>query len=195
MLYRNIMIDLETLSTSPDAVILTLGAITFNQEENLPETITDEFLNSNRVFYRKINIQSCLNLGLKIDKETENWWSKQDANVRFEALEDETNRITIKQALEEFTLWIEQNSINTSKVWANSPSFDCVILKEVYKKCGLRLPWKFWLERDVRTILDLANVNSYGYNNQNKHNAVYDCYYQICNVHKSYNKLRLQVLN
>jgi hypothetical protein len=186
------MIDLETLSTSPDAVILTLGAITFNQEESLPETLTDEFLNSDRIFYRKIIIQSCVDAGLNIDKETQMWWSKQDSNVRFESLEDETGRIELLQALEEFSIWISKNSIESSKIWANSPSFDCVILKEAYKKFNLQVPWKFWLERDVRTIMDLGGITPYGHKTHNKHNAVYDCYYQICNVHKSFNKLGLQ---
>lgn len=185
------MIDLETLSTSPDAVILTLGAIAFNQEEKLPDEITQDFLKSDRVFYRRINIQSCINLGLTIDKETENWWKKQDKDVIFEALEND-DRVDIKEALQEFSLWISKNSIESSKIWANSPSFDCVILKEAYKKFNFHLPWKFWLERDVRTIMDLARVNSYGQKTQNKHNAVYDCYYQIYNVHKSFNKLGLQ---
>ncbi len=64
---RHLMVDLETLATSPDAVILTLGAVTFDPA-------------SDRTFdklYYRVDLDSCTNLGMRIDDATVDWWSKQ----------------------------------------------------------------------------------------------------------------------
>jgi hypothetical protein len=184
-MYKNVMIDIETLSTSPNAVILTIGAIVFDTKD----TIHLNELETNKAFYRKITLQSCKDLNMDIDSATEKWWSQQDESVRYEAIDDPKNRLPIQIALKEFSDWLKIHTTENFKIWANSPSFDCVILKEAYKLCNLKLPWKFWLERDIRTLFDITDIKSYDLPDSNKHNALYDCYRQISGVQQSYQKL------
>ena len=63
-------------------------------------------------------------------------------------------------------------------IWANSPSFDCIILENAYKSCNLEIPWKFWNLRDCRTVYDLGKINLKSVSAV-KHNALDDCYNQI----------------
>ncbi len=78
----DIMLDLETLDTKPTSVILTIGAIRFNREKRLLP------LKECDVFYRKIEIEKQKDEGFTSSQLTENWWNRQDEDVREEALGD-----------------------------------------------------------------------------------------------------------
>ena len=79
------MIDLETLSTRPDATVLTVGAIKF-------DPYTNEEPHSG--LYLRLNVDEQSELDRHVDDNTLEWWSKQDAKIRDEALGDE-DRITL----------------------------------------------------------------------------------------------------
>jgi hypothetical protein len=170
-----LMVDIETLSTSPDAVILVIGAVKFKRNGNLKP------LKELDTFYRRITPNSCMEVGLKVDKETVEWWNKQDPNVKFEAIEN-PDRVPLRQALTEFSSWLK----SCDKIWANSPSFDCVILESAYKACDIPIPWKFWNTRDCRTIFDIAGIRKCDLPNNEQHNAIHDCYRQIVGVKRAF---------
>jgi hypothetical protein len=174
----DLMVDIETLGTSPNSSILVIGAVKFQRNGNLKP------LKELDTFYRRIILNSCLDLGLKVDKETLEWWDKQDSNVRYEALEN-PDRIPLRQALIEFSTWMKP----CNKVWANSPSFDCVILESAYKACNIPIPWNFWNTRDCRTLFDLANIRKYDLPDNDQHNAIHDCYRQIVGVKRAISNL------
>jgi hypothetical protein len=171
-----VMMDLETLSIRPHAVILVICAIKFNRCETWPEKITDDELKKHDSFYIRIKIDTCVNVGLHIDPQTQKWWSQQEKDVKYEALEN-PDRVTLTQALRKFKEWFGTN--HRTKIWGNGSSFDCGILGEAYKRCGMEIPWKFWLERDLRTIMDLGDVRACDLPQYQKHNAIFDCYRQI----------------
>jgi hypothetical protein len=181
----DIMLDLETLSTRPHAVILTIGAIRFKRGEVWDKNIDLDNLD---VFYRRIHIKSCEQAGLHICEETKNWWNKQDVNMQYEALKN-PDRVDLSQALREFKTWFGANS--RTKIWGNGSGFDCSILGEAYKRCGMTPPWKFWMERDLRTIMDIAYVRSLDLPQSNKHHALFDCYRQIIGFQMCEKKINL----
>ena len=74
------MIDLETLGTQPDSVIISLGIIKFD-----PYTDAEPYEGN----YLKLDIEEQNTLGRQVDEDTLAWWSKQDPKVRDEALTDE----------------------------------------------------------------------------------------------------------
>ena len=76
---KDVIIDIETLSTLPNAIILTIGAIKFNRFEKLKEFDDYETL------YIRIDIKSCQNVGLTSDISTIKWWKEQNKDVRYEA--------------------------------------------------------------------------------------------------------------
>ncbi len=174
----DVMLDLETLSVRPDAAILVIGAVKFSRKgcllplKELPQ------------FYRRITIDSCRRLNMRIDQSTMEWWEKQEQCVRFEALEN-PDRVPLSQALREFNEWMS----DCRYVWGNGDDFDCTILGEAYTRCGIETPWKFWNTRDVRTIFDLAGIRKSDLPDNDQHQAVADCYRQIVGVKRSLKSL------
>ena len=79
MAKTDIMIDLETLATSSDAAILTIGAVKFD-----PLDYNVEFDDSDK-FYVKVDLDSCNDINLTVSEDTINWWATQSEEAREEA--------------------------------------------------------------------------------------------------------------
>ena len=166
------MVDLETLATSPDAVILTIGAVTFDPA-------------SNRIFdklYHRVDIESCDRLGMTVNDDTVEWWSKQAADVQTEAFAED-NRLPIEEVIEKF----HKFAWNCDAFWSHGATFDLVILDCYYRKLNKVPPWNFWQIRDTRTLFDL------GYDpempKEGLHNALEDASRQAIGVQTIYRKL------
>ena len=177
----DIMVDLETLSVRNNAIILTIGAIKFDRNKIWSETYSISDIPDKNIFYKRISISSCEKIGLHRDLNTENWWKKQDLEAYNEAFGYEKERIDIKVALKEFSKWYGDSKY----IWGNGSIFDITILSEAYLRCNLDVPWKFYNVRDLRTILDIYNIRPC-VNNKNKHNALYDCFFQIKDIQKCF---------
>jgi hypothetical protein len=135
----DVMLDLETLSTRPDATICTFGACKFSPYNQ--NDIVDGI-------YFRINIDQQIELGRHVDDNTIEWWGKQAEDVREEAL-GEGNRINLEQFAQELNRFI----VGADNIWAQGPVFDIVILENLYRQMGLPCPWQFWQIRDSRTLL------------------------------------------
>ncbi len=156
----DVMLDLETLSTRPDATILTFGACKFNPyaQEDITQGI-----------YFRINVDEQITLGRHVDDNTIEWWGKQAEDVYAEAF-DPNDRISLEQFTQELNRFI----VGCDLIWAQGPVFDIVILENLYRQLGLPCPWQFWQIRDSRTLLsslgDPREKNKAGL-----HNALEDC--------------------
>jgi exodeoxyribonuclease VIII len=174
---QSIMLDLETLSTSPDSVILTCGAVKFFEydeiEPNLP-------------FYLKLNIDEQTNLGRIIDPGTLEWWGKQSSESQREAFSEE-DRIS----LEEFTTQLNRYVVGIDKIWSQGTVFDIVILENLYRMLNKPLPWAYWQIRDSRTLFDLGD-DSIKKGNASAHNALADSYFQAKSVQTIYKNLGIK---
>ena len=169
----DVMLDLETLSTRPDATILTFGACKFNPYKQ--EEITQGI-------YFRINVDEQIALGRHVDDNTIEWWGKQAEDVYAEAF-DPNDRIS----LEKFTQELNRFIVGVDNIWAQGPVFDIVILENLYRQMGLPCPWQFWQIRDSRTLLsslgDPREKNKAGL-----HNALEDCVSQAEAVQFVFNK-------
>ena len=174
------MIDIETLSTKPNALILTIGAIKFSRNKDI------ESLDKTDNFYKRVVIKSCTKLNMDIDNNTIQWWNNQSKESRYETIENK-DRQDIKEVLEELSKFLKDSKY----IWANSPNFDCVILENAYRCCNFEIPWKYWNLRDCRTIYDLGNTSLKSVVKETTHNALKDCYDQILCLNKAYNNLKL----
>lgn len=177
----DIMIDIESWSAEPNATILTIGAIKFARSGELKP------IEKCDTFYIRVDPKSCEAIGCHTDPNTVAWWNSQSEQARYEAI-DNPDRVPIKEALTRLSKWIGGNN---SVIWANSPSFDCVILESAYKRHKLPIPWKFWLTRDCRTLFDMARVRKYDLPGGGEHNALHDCHRQIAGVKMALKKLGL----
>ena len=136
----DIMLDIETLATSPDAVVLTFGAIKFDPFDSSKEM-------SDGIYFR-INVDEQIALGRRVDEGTVDWWGTQSAEVREEAL-GETDRVSI----EDFTKALNKFVVGATRIWAQGPVFDIVILENLYRQIGKPAPWQYYTIRDSRTLL------------------------------------------
>jgi len=80
------MIDLETLSTKPNATILTIGGVKFDAYTRVEPS---------QGLYHRIDVDSQVAMGRDVMDETVEWWGKQAEDVREEALGDD-DRIDLK---------------------------------------------------------------------------------------------------
>jgi len=143
---HHIMVDLETMSTTPRAAIASIGAVIFDpRADNIDDMPT---------FYQAVDLVSNERDGRHFSGSTIAWWLQQSEGARAALL---TDVLPLHTALTKFQLWITQNK--PLICWANSPSFDCVILKDAFSQQHMHWPFQYWEERDVRTIKDAAYPN------------------------------------
>lgn len=132
------MFDLETLATSPSAVVLTLGGVIFNP-------LTQEFHSE---ILLKFEIDEQISNGREVNDDTLNWWSKQSAEVQEAAFGDD-GRLSSEECLVEFRKFVS----TADKVWSQG-SFDVNIMENFYKSMKMPVPWNYWAVRDSRTLFD-----------------------------------------
>jgi len=169
---KHLMVDLETLATTPNAAILSLGAVTFNPNS---DQIYDEL-------YYKVELESLDGLDSYIDDGTIEWWSKQDPKAQEEAF-DPNNRIDIRTVMDDFYKFC----MGSSKFWSHGSTFDIIILEHYYRQIGKPYPWKFWEVRDTRTLFDLGMDPEMP--QANKHHALEDARRQAIGVQNMFRKL------
>lgn len=176
---KDIMLDLETLATSPDSVILTFGAVKFNPFD------TDEELDTG-IYYR-IDVDEQIKLGRYVDQGTVEWWGKQSDEIREEAL-GEHDRVS----LEMFTRELNRFVAGADRIWAQGPVFDIVILENLYRQLGKPAPWPYYTIRDSRTLLKaLGDTRQPG---KMLHNALVDCVSQAQAIKQAVSKYELKTL-
>lgn len=159
--FDHIMLDLETLDTAVHGVILSIGAVKFNEQ-----TISDE------AFYRVVTIDSNLSEGRTISPSTLRWWLDQSDKAK--AVFDAPNKVTLDLALAEFRTWGgDPLEWDHNKVWGNGSDFDCAMIAHAYGQQGA--PWKFYNTRCFRTIKSMASAKAVPKpENQGVHNALFD---------------------
>jgi DNA polymerase III epsilon subunit-like protein len=170
---REIMIDNETLGTTADAVIISIGAVKFDLETG---EISDE------AFYRSISIDSNLEFKRRISEDTLIWWFKQDAAAQGVFHEPKEH---LADVLVELSDWV---GAGDHTIWSNGADFDIPMIAHAYTQCGVEIPWKFYNSRCYRTYKNLPGAKNIRVPATGvKHNALSDAYQQaqtVCEIHK-----------
>lgn len=177
--YGHLMLDIETMGTKSNSLILSIAAVEFNIESG----------KTNREFEGFINPKSSLELGFDIDAETLMWWLEQSDDARSVITKKRSYKLDL--ILDLFTRFCGDLG-NDFQIWGNSARFDCGLLQDAYNKLGLDIPWGFWNERDVRTLVSFApEIKKAEVFTGIKHNAIDDCKFQISYCSKIWNKLNV----
>ncbi|HFK3199607.1 TPA: 3'-5' exoribonuclease [Escherichia coli] len=140
---HHLMIDLETMGKNPDAPIISIGAIFFD-----PQTgdMGPEFI-------KTVDLETA---GGIIDRDAIKWWLKQSREAQSAILVDE---IPLDDALLQLREFIDENSGEFFvRAWGNGANFDNVILRRSYERQGIPCPWRYYNDRDVRTIVELGKA-------------------------------------
>ncbi|MEJ2248076.1 MAG: 3'-5' exoribonuclease [Candidatus Lokiarchaeota archaeon] len=173
---NNVMLDLETLGDSSDAVILAIGAIKFDVDTN----------KLGEIFYRNISIESCLYNGLTVTGSTIEFWLKQDKSIIDYLFNPEP--IDLIEALIQFSEYLGSKNC---LIWGNGSDFDNVILKNAYLRCNYSYPWNFRNNRCFRTFKNEIFIHNEKIDfHRQLHHALNDAIFQAKYMLKAYEMIR-----
>ncbi|MSL20666.1 exonuclease [Escherichia coli] len=175
----HLMIDLETMGKNPDAPIISIGAIFFDPQtgDMGPE------------FSKTIDLETA---GGVIDRDVIKRWLKQSREAQSAIMTDE---IPLDDALLQLREFIDENSGEFFvQVWGNGANFDTTILRRSYERQGIPCPWRYYNDRDVRTIVELGKAIDFDARTAiqfegERHNALDDARYQAKYVSVIWQKL------
>lgn len=177
-MFNNVMIDLETLGTTADAAIISIGAVRFD-------------LNSDKIddaaFYSSVSIESNILFKRSISENTLLWWMQQSKEAQ--AVFHET-KVPLSTALIELSDWIGRDRMS---MWSNGADFDLPMLAHAYRTyLGEDPPWKFFDNRCFRTYKNLPGAKDIKTERPGiRHNALADAYHQAKTLQLIHKKLFL----
>lgn len=177
-------IDLETLGTCPNSIVLSIGAVKFD-----PRSKEEP----NSELYLKVSYDDQVRLNRTISDNTLDWWSKQDSKVIDEAF-DQSNAVSVIDALKAISKWC----VGLDAIWGQGYGFDLTILEDMFRSTNMPIPWHFWQVRDSRTLFTLfefykANPRTVFGVQHEAHNALSDAYYQSKGIQAAYQELDLKM--
>jgi 3' exoribonuclease, RNase T-like len=140
------MVDIETLSAGPRAAVIAIGAVVFSLDKELGNT-----------YEQLINPEFAMEAG-ESSPDTMEWWQRQDIDVRRRMF---SGTMGPNEAAGKFAAWVREQRVR--EVWANSPSFDCIILRHLFAQTNVTCPWGFRDERCVRTVFAEAKERGFDY--------------------------------
>lgn len=173
------MIDLEFIGECT----LSIAAVRFNKTEKDLEN----------AFYRIVDMQSCVDAGLKLDTDTIYWWLAQREEARNEILalvKDKVgkvtgnNRLPLEDVLAEFKAWfrghMKAKEAKEQEMWSFG-GIDFTNLERNFKALGVEVPYRYRLQNDCRTILRrILGIELHERRDKNKHHtSIEDCIPQI----------------
>lgn len=140
-------------------------------------------------FSKTIDLETA---GGVIDRDTIKWWLKQSREAQSAIMTDE---IPLDDALLQLREFIDENSGEFFvQVWGNGANFDNTILRRSYERQGIPCPWRYYNDRDVRTIVELGKAIDFDARTAipfegERHNALDDARYQAKYVSVIWQKL------
>jgi hypothetical protein len=162
---NDVMIDIETLGTTFDAVITQIGACYFDRQTG---DIGDKF---------EVNVEigSCLAIDLKVTPGSIKFWLERQPTWF-----KDTKPI-------QWSLAKLGDFLNKDKkkpfIWSHA-TFDPIVLASAYARIKQGLPYSYRNLRDIRTLVDLSGVKKEKpkegeEKNDKSHDALEDCIYQV----------------
>ena len=145
----DVMIDLETLGTRPDAAIIQIGAVLF-------EPLFGGKILNGKGFNRHVLVQDG---GGTIDHGTVCFWLAEKSAAKM-AEELSTKADFLGHVLQAFVDWpVKAHDLSweaITGVWASPSDFDIPIMKSAFARTGMSVPWDRRATRDARTLFNLV---------------------------------------
>lgn len=167
---KDVMIDIETLGTRHNAMIIQIGAVYFDR-------YTGEI---GRGF--SVNVDPGPER-FSMDYATIKWWFEQSDKARNMVME---NPVTLEVALDGLSQFLWASDLT---VWSHA-TFDMPILNNAFETLGKKNPIAFRNMRDIRTLMDLADHKSTVEREGTHHNALDDAKFQSKYVAEAMYKLK-----
>ena len=173
----HVMLDIETLATTPDAVVMSVGVVKFDPHTGTPY---------NKTLWRP-DIDEQTERDRHVSESTLEWWAKQPDHIQEDAFSDE-GRIPVVDFMKE----LNRYCVGMQKIWCQGPQFDMLILENLYIQWGHHFGWQFWQVMDCRTLFQLMPVDPRKAIQQDLHSADADAYYQAIGVQQCYEHFGIQ---
>jgi hypothetical protein len=170
---KDIMVDIESLGNGKNGLICQIGACYFDRYTG---EIGDTF---------KININpvDAEKYGRELDASTVMWWLSQGDAARG-SITDGKN-VGLMSGIQEFCEFIS----NSKAIWSHA-TYDFVMLNETCRALSIK-QMPFRKARDIRTLVDLARVNTKSIPRiGTHHDALEDALHQVKYCVIAFNKLR-----
>jgi hypothetical protein len=163
------MIDIETLATDSDALVLSIALVKFTEQEIISEL----------TLYPSLWEQE--QRGRKISMETLLWWMKSIPQLQ-EAIDPEKPRKSLSFCYNQIAFFL-CDAKNERQIWAKAPSFDLRIVSSLLT--GAPRLWTYQEEQDVRTAeLKLKQLNLPITRSTVPHSPIHDALAQVDNVQR-----------
>lgn len=177
IVYHDHSIDLETLDTEDDAVIIEIAIAEFDRN-------TGEIF---RTFQATVDLEMEVKRGATISADTLKFWLDQKADVLRGRLSNSHPAFLVADSVLEF---FTTGARSMTSVWGNGATFDVTKLGRFLRRYEVTPPWEnnelipggFRFVRDMRTLLDVAREK--GFNDKaipfdgEKHDALNDAIHQ-----------------
>lgn len=167
----HMMIDLETLATTPDAHILTMGIVVFDPHYIgiNPDNCHHFFIHPDSQYDRRI------------DAATVTWWMGQSDLAKEAFTPDKFS--TAGAALRCLNDLFKEHDIKA--IWSHGSVFDIMILENLYASMpAIEQPWTYKQIRDTRTLFWLAECELPRHDKA--HDALADAIHQATYVQKTF---------
>lgn len=172
---KDLMLDLETMGTGPNAPITQIGACFFDRRTG---DIGDKF---------KINISLSDSeaLGFEKDLGAIKFWEKNAHAATFYSDPDPIDCVTAAMRFTDFL------ALRKPLIWSHA-TFDFCLLTNFYHRLQIKPPFMYNVGRDIRTLVDLAPKYQKDDDliRAGAHDALADCIWQVGYVHRAINSLR-----
>ena len=152
---ESIIIDIETLSTRTDSLVIEIGAIAFNRD-TLSETASMLLTPS---FFEQ------LAAGRHVCPQTIAFHRKK------KTLPTTLGDMPLRESIFHLRKFIQHHQ--PQHVWIQGPDFDRPIIESLCQHVGEPLPWEYFRTRDTRTVWDVAFPGIK--HDSRPHHAVPDC--------------------
>lgn len=163
------MVDLETLNTEPNSAVISIGAVRFDP---VLKAVDD------KTFYAVLDLDEQTKAGRTASIQTIIWWMKQSDEARAVFLADPSDPLL---ALQEFNKYIS----GAECFWSQG-TMDWNVLQHLYGQCKMEWPYEYYMHRDFRTILRVAEQLGFIQEDRDDgHNALADAQYQastLCEI-------------
>ena len=178
------MVDIETLSTRSNALVLQVGCCVINVR-------TCSFLTAP---------EACTVVDTRkdahVDRATVQFWMEQDELVRASVLSAKTSSAEHVATMLRNHYDCVNSVIQWGGVWALGGQFDFPILRNFLEGHGQKCPWHFREERDLRTLASVFDPDKRlrPPDNKNKHSAEDDVKWQayyLVNIKQLFNSMQV----
>ena len=167
------MIDIETLGTSPDCVVLSVGAVKFDPFTNIEP--------NNRLLWRP-STEEQFNANRTVLDSTLEWWATQPKHIQDEAFTEE-GRVSLIDFFKDLNKYL----VGVDKIWCQGPQFDMVILEDLFNQFKHHTNWAFWQIQDCRTLFNMMSVDPRKAIETHAHSADADAFVQAVCVQQAFN--------